>query len=594
MPAAVHPDSLVRQSGAIVFPENRIYAEEWDASGGSVKQASSGHWILYDRHGRRFLYADPEGTILHECAWNVTPSGLRLRAVRLQLDWGQWVGIKPEGLVNRTVFNLSKRPGWQSMTRDDLRRMAAQAMNTSLETVRFFYPDEDLIIHPSGEAIIRQRKDAFYVLSEGRFDGAKFMSCMSRMNWHAIDYLPVVELFLSLLPGTGSATFELIRGLYDDQNPVNPHPLRYRGIPPYPSVGAYSLFSQFFVPSLESGENPLPVFLDPARSHEVLWMPTANPPVRYFKREARLCVTVRGGGIQKVTDANDPTGQPYYGHREAGVGACERTAIVQGGSVILEDGGTRKHIPLDPLWQVTNSSIDTVQKAPPIRQRSWRDCFPLGPPQVTPHEAFSAVLLYPEDDTLTGERESHPFVFDYFDDLLDEAENWIRPAHAAHRVLIDHCDGALGACIRLDAPRNWTIIYNAPAFAQKAALHVWGRLVQQQHLDWASGIQFLPEDHDSEVFADRSFDLIYAWTPFALYHSHLELERFLNVRLRALSAHGFLFLAGPRDLMATFRRYSLEVKFAQLVYELPTFRIHQSILPQARLHPDLTAYIVTT
>ena len=66
--------------------------------------------------------------------------------------------------------------------------------------------------------MIRQRKDAFYVLQDGDFEQARFMSCMGAMHWSSIDFLPVVELFKSLLPGTGSAVFELIRGLYDDQN----------------------------------------------------------------------------------------------------------------------------------------------------------------------------------------------------------------------------------------------------------------------------------------------------------------------------------------------------------------------------------------
>ena len=63
-----------------------------------------------------------------------------------------------------------------------------------------------------------------YVLEDGDFEQARFMSCMGAMNWPAIDFLPVVELFQSLLPGTGSAVFELIRGLYDDQNEGKPAP----------------------------------------------------------------------------------------------------------------------------------------------------------------------------------------------------------------------------------------------------------------------------------------------------------------------------------------------------------------------------------
>ena len=72
-------------------------------------------------------------------------------AARLQLEWGEWVGIRPDGLVNRTSFNLSTRPGWERLTRDDLRVMAAGALNVSFEQIRFFYSDEDLIIDRSGQ-----------------------------------------------------------------------------------------------------------------------------------------------------------------------------------------------------------------------------------------------------------------------------------------------------------------------------------------------------------------------------------------------------------------------------------------------------------
>ena len=55
-------------------------------------------------------------------------------------------------------------------------------MKVPLDHIRFFYTDEDLEIDQSGQATIRQRKDAFYVLPDGRFEGAKFMSCMSAMH----------------------------------------------------------------------------------------------------------------------------------------------------------------------------------------------------------------------------------------------------------------------------------------------------------------------------------------------------------------------------------------------------------------------------
>src|SRR6185312_15388019 len=118
---------------------------------------------------------------------------------------------------------------------------AAGALRVPLEEMLWFYRDEDLAIDAKGMATIRQRKDALYVLDDGGFDKARFMSCMGAMHWDQIDFLPVVELFKSLLPGTGSAVFELIRGLYDDQAKgySAPRALRYRGIPTYPSEAAF-------------------------------------------------------------------------------------------------------------------------------------------------------------------------------------------------------------------------------------------------------------------------------------------------------------------------------------------------------------------
>src|SRR5690606_6426968 len=108
---------------------------------------------------------------LHECVWLEQEAGLPvLYGARMRLDWEQWVGITPEGLVNTLSLDLTRRPGWQRITRDDLRHMAARSMQTDIETMRFFYRDEDFELHGDGRATIRQVKDAFYVLKDGSFE----------------------------------------------------------------------------------------------------------------------------------------------------------------------------------------------------------------------------------------------------------------------------------------------------------------------------------------------------------------------------------------------------------------------------------------
>src|SRR5690349_19245631 len=290
--------------GHLSFRDNLNFKTRLDAGDGRMVRRSTGHLVFYRSDGRRILSTDPAGNPLHECEWGVDQQGApALLHARIRLDWDAWVGLKPSGLINETTLNLATKPGWQRLTADDLRAMAAQALHVPLEEVRWFYRDEDLLIAPNGRATIRHRKDAWYVLGNGEVQGGRFMSCMGAMHWASIDFLPVVELFKSLLPGTGSAAFELIRGLYDDQNEgkTSSLPLRYRGIPTYPSEAAFRLFSSFFVPRAPHAKDIFSLFMDPAKAHQVEWFPSPTPPRRYFDISAGCCLTVQGGVLKKVT-----------------------------------------------------------------------------------------------------------------------------------------------------------------------------------------------------------------------------------------------------------------------------------------------------
>src|SRR6266545_4366246 len=181
--------------GHLWFPSTRALAKSFAQAGGHVEHFGTGHLVFYRPDGRRFLATDPAGNPLHECEWELNVQGdVSLTRARFRLDWGQWVDLKPGGLVNEMRLNLASKPGWQRVTPDDLCAMAAQALRVSIEEVRWFYRDEDLSIDTQGMATIRHRKDAFYVLDDGGFDRARFMSCMGAMHWDHIDFLPVVEL----------------------------------------------------------------------------------------------------------------------------------------------------------------------------------------------------------------------------------------------------------------------------------------------------------------------------------------------------------------------------------------------------------------
>ena len=488
--------AILQHPEAIRFPGNYAYKQHWQTAGGRVVKLSTGHQVVYGQHGQRILMTDPEGHPLHECLWSTQVSAIpMLVSTRIRLDWGQWVGIKPAGLVNRISLDLSRRPGWEHLTRDDLREMAARAMNADVATIQFFYRDEDLELHRDGTATIRQVKDAFYVLPDGSFEGARFMSCMSRMEWGCIDYLPVVELFLSLLPGTGSATFELIRGLYDDQQTAVPTTaLRYRGIPAYPSMGAFRLFSAFFTPSLRSGELPQDVFLDVNRSHEVEWRPTPEHPVRHMDEAQRLGVTVHHHTIQKVTNWDDPAGLSYLATTSTGESKADgRGAQVTGQELHLYDGAEQYVVKTRESWQLSPHELSRAWKA---SSTSWRDCFPQGPPALSPYQAFSAVLLYPDGSQRIGEKESQPFVFDYLDDFLEEQTELRQFREMAEHILLIRCETSLGACLNCGRPQRYTIWYEWPEFAQKQAQYIWNTLNRKKAMHWLPHFQFFPVSHN--------------------------------------------------------------------------------------------------
>ncbi len=583
---------VLQRPGTIVFTANRSSLSELSTGGGSAVRQDSGHLIFYGPHGRRILATDPDGNPLHECEWGISADGgASLTRARFLLDWGQWVGLTPDGMVRSTTLDLCSRPGWERLREDDLRRMASQAMGVPLDEVRFFYPDEDLVFGPPGRATIRHRKDAFYVLDDGTFDTARFMACMGAMHWGRIDFLPVVELFQSLLPGTGSAAFELIRGLYDDQNPEDPLPLRYRGIPSYPSEAAFRLFSGFFSARAQGGEDPFALFMEPARSHEVLWWPDPSPPRRYFDSHRRLCVTIQAGKVHKVTSADDSSGLSFTSPSPSGFAPCARRLHVEAGVLALHDGGKQTTIPARPAW---GKLLDSGHGASPSHSIGWRSLLGATFPQVAPAEAFSAVLLYPEDGTEINERSSQPFVADHLQDTFEQDPQLGIYVARAGRVLVDNLDGALGSCLHLDRPRQYTVLYQKAEFAQKCAQGLWNQLARSGRLDWGQSFTFLPAEDFRQGVYEQAYDLIYVGVPFSEFDREPGLSALAKSVARALSSGGLSCVVGPAAMAKALQAHQLRLIQALNVQDLPSFRMHLTILPQARLKPGLTLVLATT
>lgn len=582
--------SVLASPGTLVFPSNLPYRDNLSQAGGRVVRQASGHLIVYNRDNQRILATDPAGHPLHECEWTAGSNGtIRLKWARIHLDWGQWVGIRPAGFVNATTLDLSRKPGWQNVRPDDLRRMAAQALRVPLDEVRFFYNDDDLVIASNGLASIRHKKDAFYVLDDGSFDQAHFTACMGAMHWERIDFLPVVELFQSLLPGTGSATLELIRGLYDDQNQDRSSPvaLRYRGIPTYPSEAAYQLFGAFFIPHAPDGADPFPLFMDPSRSYQVTWLPSPDPPRRYFVESERLCLTAKGTEIQKVTVADDPTGLAYLKPVPNRVAPCERTVQAYGQELILTDRDQERSVPLASQWGIVSQP---QRFYPPLAHVDWRSLFEGTPPMCDPVQAFSAVLLYPEDNREIAEASSQPFVADYLQDLAEQTPELAAAIGRAAHVLIDRFDGAMASCIATDRPKAYTILFSHDAHAQKQAQLVWNRFAGLNRLEWLNRIRFKSSvDHRKEAYA-RRYDLIYAWVPFELFESKSGLQERAGELVQAFNTRGLAFVVGPEQFGMLLPSQRVVILKQERIDELPTFRMHRTILPDARLRPGLTLF----
>jgi hypothetical protein len=590
MPDGLSIHAILSRPETLRFSTNRVYAANVGEQGGRVAQLAGGHYVVYGRHGRRLLLVDPQGHPLHECEWGKNAQGRDvLFRARVRLDWGRWVGVKPDGLVNATTLDLSTKPGWQRLKADDLRQMAARAMQVPIEEVRFFYGDADLQIERGGTATIRHRKDALYVLEDDSFDRARFMACMGAMHWDDIDFLPVVELFQSLLPGTGSAVFELIRGLYDDQNADRsaPRPLRYRGIPTYPSADAFKLFSAFFTAQAPRAEQPFALFMDPPRSHEVTWLPAADLPRRYIGQVGQLCVTVKQRVVEKVTLFDDETGLSYTAAAPGRQVPFDRAVQTLKNQVILYDRGRETKLEADPHWGPLAEQPARVVPASPV---TWSDVFGDALPSVTAQEAFSAVHLYPEGESEIGELSSQPFVVDHVADLFEHDGAMAATMSRAERILVYLFDGAINGCIESRRPHRYTVLYQSGPFAQKQAQILWNRLARAQLLSWLHGIHF---HRASEVpVEDGAYDIVYAWIPFTQFDQAAQLGETVASLARRMRSGAVACIAGPRALPRLLCDNNLIIMSNQPVEALPSFGMHRSILPKSRLKKGLTCYLV--
>jgi hypothetical protein len=227
-----------------------------------------------------------------------------------------------------------------------------------------------------------------------------------------------------------------------------------------------------------------------------------------------------------------------------------------------------------------------------VSPRSWRDLFESPPPTVTPAEAFGAVLLYPDDATEIDEASAQPFVADYLQDLIEDSAQLHALYTQARHILIDNFDGSLQTCVSLTAGKDHRVLYTRPALAQKQAYLWWNAAAQAGRVDALAHVRLMSAgNHRNTLYRER-FDWIYRWISYSCFEQPSELAAVASALRQALKPSGRAFVVGPRSMGDILGRHSLRIGQTESVEALPTFRMHQTILPQAKLKSGLTLFHV--
>jgi hypothetical protein len=284
--------------------------------------------------------------------------------------------------------------------------------------------------------------------------------------------------------------------------------------------------------------------------------------------------------------ASDSSGLSYLSPQGRRVVLCDRRAEISEGHVVLKD---RDH---ETTMPVTLPQGSLEQPAVPVGMSpvDWRSVFVQGVPPILPADAYGAVLLYPEDDSEIGECSAQPFVADYLQDLGEQDRDIGAVLTSAQRVLIDNGDAVIASCMTFDRPRDYTVLVRYPAFAQKQAQQLWNICAELQRWDWLSHIRFISDEGLYDGEALHSYDVVYHWAPYDRRNLAAGLAERMQGVSRVLRAGGHAFVIGPAQLGQYGASHGLDILWEELVEQLPTFRMHRTILPKARLREGVTLF----
>jgi hypothetical protein len=102
-------------------------------------------------------------------------------------------------------------------------------------------------------------------------------------------------------------------------------------------------------------------------------------------------------------------------------------------------------------------------------------------------------------------------------------------------------------------------------------------------------------DTSEESLESRGpYDLIYQWLPYDSFDSSITMRTIVTRLSQVLRRGGEAFVVGPVQLgeLLTQEPSRWHVQWDESVASLPTFRMHKTILPKARVKTGLTLFHV--
>ena len=90
--------------------------------------------------------------------------------------------------------------------------------------------------------------------------------------------------------------------------------------------------------------------------------------------------------------------------------------------------------------------------------------------------------------------------------------------------------------------------------------------------------------------SSQLYDLAYEWMPFSLYDKPDAVGLRMQQLSRRVSSGAVVFVVGPPTLADGCRAAGMQIQAITPVASLPTFRMHQSVLPRAQLKSGLMLY----